>query len=82
MIIRSIILFLVVARNAETVSFTVFVFLSVTSSTKSTNFGSRYLVEGFSEGTKFGSLIEGALLYLTTQISKLWRRGSVWALKD
>jgi len=41
-------------------------------SRKSMNFGGRYFVEGFSE---FGSLIQGALLYINTQIGELWYRG-------
>jgi len=33
--------------------------------------------KGFQNGTKFGSLIEGALLYITTHIGELWSRGSL-----
>ena len=56
---------LVAAWYALTISFTVFylsVCLWVTPSTKSTTFGCRYLVQGSRKGTKFGSLIERALL--------------------
>ena len=55
--------------------------LSVTPSTKSTNFGCRYLIERFQNGTKFSSFIEGALLYITTQIGELWPRASTCGAK-
>jgi len=49
--------------------------------TKSTNFGSRYLVEGLRTGRRFVSLIEAALLYITTQIGGLWSKGSPWGAR-
>jgi len=33
------------------------------------------------EGAKFGSLIEGALMYITTQTGELWPRGILWPQK-
>jgi len=48
--------------------------VSVMPSTKLINFGSRYLVEGFSEGDEIWPHNRGALLYITTQIGELWPR--------
>ena len=52
-------------------------FLSVTPLTKSTKFGSRYLVgyTGCQNGTKFDSLIDRTLLHITSEISELWPTG-------
>jgi len=50
-------------------------------STKLINFGSRYLVEGFSEGDEIWHLNRGALLYITTQIGELWPRRFPWGTK-
>jgi len=47
-----------------------FVGLSVTLSTKSTKFSIRYIVDRL-KGTKFGRLIEGALLYISARIGEL-----------
>jgi len=62
-----------------------FVFLcmcvSVMPSTKLINFGSRYLVEGFSEGDEIWPHNRGALLYITTQIGELWPRRFPWGTK-
>jgi len=56
--------------------------LWVTQSTKSTNFGSRYLKQDFQNGVKFEKLIEGTLLYITTQIDELWpKRSPLWGAK-
>jgi len=49
-------------------SFTVFVFLWVTPSTKSTNFCSRYLVQALSERDE--------IWHITTHIGKLWLKGT------
>ena len=59
-----------VCMRRHVVSFTAFL-MRVTPSTKSTNFGSRYLVEGLQNGTKFGRLTEGDLLYIRAKISEL-----------
>jgi len=48
--------------------------LSMAKSQKSTNFGGRYLVMVFSDGVKFGSLIEETFLYVTAQTGELWRK--------
>ena len=63
------------------ISFTVFVCPSVTPSMKSTNLGSRYLVDGFSERDEIWQLDRGALLHVITQIGELWHRGSPGASK-
>jgi len=42
---------------------------------KSLNFGSSYLVDGFSEGEEIWQLDRGGLLHITTQIGELWNRG-------
>jgi len=55
--------------------------VSVTPSTNSTNVGIIYLKEEFQNGTKFGVLIEKALLYVITQIGELWLKGSTWGAK-
>jgi len=46
--------------------------LSVMLSTKSTNFGSRYHAQRRKNGTKFGTLINRALLYMSSKIGELW----------
>jgi len=53
--------------------------LSVTPSTKSTKFGSRYLVQGFSEGDEIWQIDRGGLAvpeYIRAKIGELWPRGS------
>jgi len=42
--------------------------MSVTLSTKSSKFGSRYLVDKLSEGDEIGTLVVRALLYITAEI--------------
>jgi len=60
--------------SAQTVSFPVcFLCASHTVDTTLTNFGNRYLVEGFSEWDEIWQLDKGALLYNITQIAELWQ---------
>jgi len=56
--------------------------LSVTPSTKSTNFGSRYLIHEFSERDEIWQLYRGGLLYITTQIGELWHGGVLLGLQN
>jgi len=63
------------------ISYTVFVGLSVTLSTKSTKFGSRYLVDTSSERGKFCTLVVQALLYISAGLVNFGRRGTPWAPK-
>ena len=49
--------------------------IRVTPSTKSTNSGSRYLLDGFSERDEIWQ-IEEDLLYVVTLIGELWYRES------
>jgi len=58
-----------------------FVFVWVTLSMKSTNFGSRYLIEGFSEWDEMWQLDRGTLLYTRSRIGELWLRRSSWGVK-
>jgi len=60
-------------------SFCLCLCLWVTQSTKSTNFGSRYLVRGFSELDEIWQLDTGALLYVITHIGELWHGGHLGA---
>ena len=56
--------------------FCLFVFLSVTPATKSTNFGSRYLGEGSLEEDEIFQVARGGLMYTMTQTG-----GSPWGTK-
>ena len=55
-------------------------FLSVTPSTKSTKFGSRYLRQS-QKGTKSGTLVSRTLLCISAEVGELWPRGSPWSAK-
>jgi len=55
--------------------------MKVTPSTKSTNFGSKYLLDGFSERDDIWQLDRGGLLYVISQIGELWCMGCPWGAK-
>ena len=61
--------------------FFVFVCVSIMPSRKSTNFGRRYVVDGFSERDEIWQIDRGVLLFVIILIGKLWHRGSPWGAK-
>jgi len=75
-----------IAPNAKyqrvlVVALCVFLCVSVTSSTKLTKFGSRYLILWFSKREKIWRFVKGALDVHSGKIWELWLRGSPWGAK-